>query len=82
MFCTSQLIRAIRFGPGVSYRVRALRQEPFPATLPASLQPTYPPTIAAYEELLATTFTPERPHLLETYGFLSTTLLYCHRSHL
>jgi hypothetical protein len=34
---------AIRFGLGVSYRARALRQEPFRATSLAFLRPTYPP---------------------------------------
>jgi hypothetical protein len=38
--------------------------------------------MVAYEELLATTVTPEGPHLLETCRFLSTTLFYRHRPHL
>ena len=32
----------VRSGRGVSYHARALRQEPFRATLPVSLQPTCP----------------------------------------
>ncbi len=35
---------AVRFGRGVSYRARALRQELFRATLLAFLQPIYSPT--------------------------------------
>src|ERR1700730_299824 len=38
--------------------------------------------LVAYEELLAAAVTPEGPHLLETYCFLSATLLDRHRPHL
>ena len=38
--------------------------------------------IVPYEELLATTVTPQCAHLLETHRFLPATLLYRHRPHL
>ena len=44
-FCPpANATRGVRSGPGVSYRAHALQQGPFPATLLAFQQPTYPPT--------------------------------------